>query len=563
MTFRPALALLAAAAAVAAVLVLATGGWILQEPSDGGDSDGGTEESSGEGSLAGTYAEYEITYTVSSGGPFSRDSETETGTLTVAYVYYDSDRGAYYIEQYASLGDKTSSESYWTDETEDRTWSYLGTASTEDLDGSEITVYVYRTTYSSGFYTIKETHYIGDDGLAYYIEYTAVSRMGFGISSYSYEYVLSGTGEYRSEDEHTVTVYCESGISVSGAEGTYGIGDTVTLTASGSSFYGWYDSGGNLLSTETIYTFTMAVSDVIILAEDSVTPDATVDADDTISFSSYSGYASGTYHVMDSSGNTEEADGASYAFPALGDYTVLYEDGDVRWMMTVHVTDTVEKTYTWVYGGGTYSYVLSIDYDDYVYYVGYYDVDERGDTYSTTGSSAGDLAFVYTDDVDDAYLQEIADYIDSITQGWSQQEKANMLLAFVEYIEYAYDSDTHGTDEYWNTPLETLWLQCGDCEDTSILFCAIAREMGLDTCLILMNGHMAVGVYLESFTAPSVSGSSFNSSIYGFEIGGKTYYYGETTGEGWLVGQVPSSVGEGRNAYSNYFIAAMSVTVPA
>ncbi len=550
MTTKTAWAMLAAAAAIAAVLAIA-GGLVQQGPSD--------DESTDEGSLAGTYAEYDLTYTVSSGGPFSRYSDTETGTATVAYVYYDSGRGAYYIEQYIVLGDETASQSYWTDETEDLIWTYMGTASMEDLDGSEMTVYVYRTTYSSGLYSVTEVQYIGDDGLAHYIKHTAVNRMGFGLSSYSYEYVLSGTGEYRSDAEYTVTVYCESGISAAGA-GSYGIGDTVTLTASGSGFRGWYDSEGNLLSAETVYTFTMAVSDVVILAEDSVTQ--TVHADEEVSFSAYSGYSSGTYRVIDSSGTEEETDGESYTFPGPGDYIVLYGDGDILWMMDVHVTGTVGKTYTWVYGSETYTYTLSIDYEDYVYYTAYYDADERRDTYLSTGSSAGDLAFVYTDGTDDPYLQEIADYIDTITAGWSRQDKTDMLLAFVEYIEYAYDSDTHGTEEYWNTPLETLWLQCGDCEDTSILFCAIAREMGLDTCLILMNGHMAVGVYLESFTAPSVSGGSFNRSIYGFETDGKTYYYGETTGEGWLIGQVPSSVGKG-SAYSNYFVAAMAVAVPA
>ena len=104
-------------------------------------------------------------------------------------------------------------------------------------------------------------------------------------------------------------------------------------------------------------------------------------------------------------------------------------------------------------------------------------------------------------------------------------DKAGMILAFTQYIQYQYDQQSVGRDEYWKYPVETLVDHEGDCEDTSILFCAIAKQMGFDCCMILYPGHMAAGIYLEGYAS---------SNYYMFS--GKRYYYCETTAEDWAIG---------------------------
>lgn len=47
-------------------------------------------------------------------------------------------------------------------------------------------------------------------------------------------------------------------------------------------------------------------------------------------------------------------------------------------------------------------------------------------------------------------------------------------------IQYVSDSKTHGASEYWQLPRETLSLRTGDCEDFSILLCALLRANGWD-----------------------------------------------------------------------------------
>ena len=86
-----------------------------------------------------------------------------------------------------------------------------------------------------------------------------------------------------------------------------------------------------------------------------------------------------------------------------------------------------------------------------------------------------------------------------------------------------------GRDEYWKYPVETLIDKEGDCEDTSILFCAIAKQMGFDTCMILYPGHMAAGVNLDGLSG------------YYYTFYANHYYYCETTNRDWCIGDVWSA----------------------
>lgn len=72
-----------------------------------------------------------------------------------------------------------------------------------------------------------------------------------------------------------------------------------------------------------------------------------------------------------------------------------------------------------------------------------------------------------------------------------------------ENMKYLTDLSTHGTDEYWNYPVETLDLMGGDCEDTSILTAALLRAAGFDSGIALLPGHAMAIIGTEPAGTPA------------------------------------------------------------
>lgn len=101
----------------------------------------------------------------------------------------------------------------------------------------------------------------------------------------------------------------------------------------------------------------------------------------------------------------------------------------------------------------------------------------------------------------------------------------------------------NGVLEYFKYPAETLYDMRGDCEDTSILYCALMKHMGYEVALCdytgdeyMGRGHMAAAVYVPS-------------RIYGtyYNIDGKEFYYCETTSD-------TMKVGEGWDEYNSAYV---------
>ena len=117
--------------------------------------------------------------------------------------------------------------------------------------------------------------------------------------------------------------------------------------------------------------------------------------------------------------------------------------------------------------------------------------------------------------------------------GYTGQLELSFVLSFVQSLEYTSDKVTTGYDEYPRFPLETLADMGGDCEDTSILYATLVILQGYDAVLLIIPGtlenpgHMGVGVSGEGL-------SGFNVSY-----NGKDYYYAETTGLDWKIGDLP------------------------
>jgi hypothetical protein len=194
------------------------------------------------------------------------------------------------------------------------------------------------------------------------------------------------------------------------------------------------------------------------------------------------------------------------------------DDGMLNYDITV-VPISGLKTYYWSYDGDEYSMQLSLSAKDY-YQLKYSQVDRWPSTY--------DDARVFVT-VDDPAVTEAASQLDglAVSLGLTPLEEANFLLSFVQSIDYSFDNVSAGANEYWRFPLETLYDQTGDCEDTSILYASIMEATGYDAILLLLPGHMAVGL-----SCPGADGGHYH-----FES--VDYFYCETTGSGWVVGEVP------------------------
>ena len=147
----------------------------------------------------------------------------------------------------------------------------------------------------------------------------------------------------------------------------------------------------------------------------------------------------------------------------------------------------------------------------------------------------------------DGPVAEIAERLNEITQGMTNLQRAFTVLAFVQdAIGYMTDRSQYNCEEYWTTPLETLYSGYGDCEDTATLLVSIASAMGLDCGFVMFEhnrygtdgtGHMSVAIALKD--GESVSGTDVAT----FVVNGVTYAYAETAVDPASIGGYHPGVG--------------------
>ncbi len=176
-----------------------------------------------------------------------------------------------------------------------------------------------------------------------------------------------------------------------------------------------------------------------------------------------------------------------------------------------------------------------------VLYDAYHSVSE----YERTRNGISGYGFLVT--THDSYIQSLTDKLTQISDenGFSEYEKVSFTLAFVQSLPYTSDDVTTGWDEYPRFPIETLVDNGGDCEDTSILFATIIKQMGYGVVFINPEGHYAVGVLGED---------TIEGYYWTYPTGSDNrYYYCETTGDGFEIGELPDDyVGEKAYIYAIY-----------
>lgn len=182
-------------------------------------------------------------------------------------------------------------------------------------------------------------------------------------------------------------------------------------------------------------------------------------------------------------------------------------------------TATMSRSYAWDFGG---RWTWSLDFSQALY--DYYKGLPRAPT--------KDYSIYVTHPLDDAVISSLATSLGegARKKGYSAFETVNLAVAFVQGLPYTVDSETSPFDEYPRYPIETLVDNGGDCEDTSILLASLLRAMDYSVVLLRLPGHMAVGV---------LGGDGINGTYWTYQ--GKKYYYVETTGTGWEIGELPDS----------------------
>jgi transglutaminase-like putative cysteine protease len=174
--------------------------------------------------------------------------------------------------------------------------------------------------------------------------------------------------------------------------------------------------------------------------------------------------------------------------------------------------------YKWKYGLDEWTWSLQIPQAIYDYYK------------AIPRSPTANYSVYVTHPLDDEYITKVVNKLQQNVKeaGYDEFETVSFVAAFVQSLEYTSDLVTEGFDEYPRYPIETLVDKGGDCEDTAILTASLIRAMGYGVVLITFSDHVAVGVAGED----SLPGTYW-------EYGGKKYFYLETTGNGWGIGEVP------------------------
>lgn len=246
--------------------------------------------------------------------------------------------------------------------------------------------------------------------------------------------------------------------------------------------------------------------------------------------------------------------------PGPGEYLVILKvDGSEVASGSFIVRGTIVNTYTWtaVIDGEmrSFSFDFQFTLDEYLLYSDTDDIRRQV-------SALSDARFVEVD----APILRLTDLLATeyrsaygVDASLSDQRYADYLLSFVQcnivYPPSVIDSDgvyvedengsadmyLYGMGEYWAYPMETLFFNQGDCEDTSFLMCSIYSAAGYDSAIATIPGHMLVGVELESFDQRmSLQGVMFTAKrIPGHD---SNLYFCETTyTKSVPVGYVPQS----------------------
>jgi len=248
----------------------------------------------------------------------------------------------------------------------------------------------------------------------------------------------------------------------------------------------------------------------------------------------------------------------------IGSYEIkLVTESDV-YTDTVVIDGDVTSKYIWNFvgvGGSTISSKVILDYRFMDYYLYYSDSDIGRKAYSDVAEFA--VVNPVIKSLDEAMVLEYKVHYGMLDPNWY----VDYILSFVQecfnYPSWSQYPDlfVYGQYEYFAYPMETLFRDTGDCEDTSILCAALFESAGYDSAVVLlyteasgkMMGHSTAAVNVEKL----VSDHNVNSNLRYCEMtyDGIPYRLCETTVKSQLA------VGYIENKYINSMMYLYPVDV--
>ena len=198
-------------------------------------------------------------------------------------------------------------------------------------------------------------------------------------------------------------------------------------------------------------------------------------------------------------------------------------------LLTVSASAQTDGWFTvrheWACDGRNYSIELEISEELYDYYQNEREHLAYEYRIEDAETPVNFYSFILSD-YDRPFIRELADRF--AERAFTDYDKVNLAMTFVQSFPYEYDNDSKGEDEYVRYPIETLVDGGGDCEDKVALLGALLYEMGIDYVLLSLPEHLALAVRCDGVAAERY-----------ISYRNKKYYYVETTMEGWKIGQVP------------------------
>jgi len=471
------------------------------------------------------------TVTTSTQTWFGKEYVTESyGTFAYTYIHYDENDG--YLQKRVTgtlLKDGTYSykESVDWQSSEDKPdKTYYEEGVTINIDGwkpvtEKVTVVMY-----GGLYVEYQYYVYGWLLVKLQSEYQSSSVLN------TTEYTLTDLLRYESQPTYSINVYTDKGLTVYGAGTVDAYSKNVVLTVTadeGTEFAGWYDGDGNRLSSKTTYVIELVLSDITLFAMNTNDMDYTAQKGTQFTLTPEQTLKETEWILKDDSEvevTRQYTATFAYTFDECGKYSLAYYGKDssgnaVSKIASIIVDGTETKVFEWSNGDDSYTVTLDILYSDYNDYL-------SADVKRYQYSSSVDVKFVT---YNDKYVKSVASQISDQTKGVSEEERVTVLLRFVQTIPYVTDSESRGMSEYFKFPLETLYDNGGDCEDTTFLFCAIGKAMGYDVAVMYFQGHAAAGInmkvlgYGDDNIDTYVSGSSRTYNV--LKVDGKavTYLY--------------------------------------
>ena len=191
-----------------------------------------------------------------------------------------------------------------------------------------------------------------------------------------------------------------------------------------------------------------------------------------------------------------------------------------------NTASVIGRRYVWNFENETYTLLLGLDVETYNAYVN----KDWGELSTNNLETLLNLRVSSEISMTKPIAIEFHEF--GTAKNWNSEKLVSFVLAFTQCLPYTVDEDNIG-DEQFAYAYETLVSGGGDCEDTTILATSILMGLGYEVIFLCIDppdstvpGHLAFGV----------TGNYVGNH---FDYQGRRYFYCESTGTGWRVGQLP------------------------